>query len=95
VSHLVVHPAAAFEIADAARSYDASRPGLGVAFLHKLDACLQNVYRVMHDEVQFPRLVPGESRSCTLARPTHHAASVIVCTIVHLDLPPALTEPAT
>lgn len=51
---------AAFEIADAARSYDATRPGLGSAFVQHIDAALNNI-------AQFPEMAamaaPGFRRA--------------------------------
>lgn len=45
---LVIAPAAALEIADAARSYEATRPGLGTDFIQHIDTALGNLRQFPH-----------------------------------------------
>lgn len=91
MTHLVVHPAAACEIADAVRAYDASRPGLGSVFLRQIDACLRNVR-------EFPELaasvLPGYRRSVVQRFPFIVVYRIVEDEVQVLALFPSQADPA-
>lgn len=64
MTRLTIDPAAAFEIGDAARSYETTRPGLGNEFIRQLDFAFYNIR-------QFPEMsaavAPG-FRRCVVHR---------------------------
>ena len=91
MSRLLIHPAAACEIGDAARSYDASRPGLGVAFLRQLDGCFRNI-------ADFPEMaasvLPGYRRAVVQGFPFIVVYRIAGDQLQVLALFPSLADPS-
>lgn len=91
MTRVLVHPAAAFEIADAVRSYDATRPGLGSGFLEQIDACMRNLQ-------DFPELaasvLPGYRRAVVQRFPFIVVYRIVADEVQVLALFPAQADPA-
>ena len=91
MTRITVAPAAAFEIADAAQAYEATRPGLSDAFVSEVDRALTGVRDYPYIAAS---IMPG-FRRCILRRfPYSVAYRVVGDDVQVLALFPTRTDPA-